>query len=58
MYISYNDNDDDIFTGGSDLKDILQYNTASHTWEEVGQMKEARRWHAVAVLDDVTKLCP
>ena len=40
------------------LKDILQYNTASHTWEEVGQMKEARRDHALAVLDDVTKLCP
>ena len=51
-----------IFTGGysgsSYLKDILQFNTASHTWEEVGQMKEARAWHAVAVLDDVTKLCP
>ena len=50
-----------IFTGGydgSDLKDIMQYNTANHTWEEVGQMKEARSSHAVAVLDDVTKLCP
>ena len=58
MFIFYND---DIFTGGWDgsaLKDILQYNTASHTWEEVGQMKEARQYHAVAVLDDVTKLCP
>ena len=40
------------------LKDILQYNTASYTWEEVGQMKEARSGHAVAVLDDVSKLCP
>ena len=48
----YNGN---IFTGGYN---ILQYNTASHTWEEVGQMKEARVNHAVTVLDDVTKLCP
>ena len=39
------------------LKDILQYNTASNTWEEVGQMKEARSGHAVAVLDDVSNLC-
>ena len=57
----YNVYNDDIFTGGkgsSYPKDILQYNTASHTWEEVGQMKEARGDHAVAVLDDVTKLCP
>ena len=51
-----------IFTGGdyyySYLNDILQYNTASHTWEEVGQMKAGRRSHAVAVLDDVSQLCP
>ena len=40
------------------LMDILQYNTASHTWEEVGQMKKARRTHAVGVLDDVSHLCP
>ena len=39
------------------LKDILQYNTASNTWEEVGQMKEGRVNHAVAVLDDVSHLC-
>ena len=53
-----------LFTGGeekygsSDLKDILQYNTASHTWEEAGQMKEPREGHAVGVLDDVSQLCP
>ena len=58
IIVSCNVYNDDIFTGGSSLKDILQYNTASHTWEEVGQMKEARGYHAVAVLDDVTKLCP
>ena len=61
--ISYNVYNDDIFTGGTTgtgrkVKDILQYNTASHTWEEVGQMKEARSWHAVGVLDDVSQLCP
>ena len=63
LIVSCNVYNDDIFTGGNKgssgyLKDILQYNTASHTWEEVGQMKEARVNHAVAVLDDVTKLCP
>ena len=62
IIVSCNVYNDDIFTGGwvssGYLKDILQYNTASHTWEEVGQMKEARGYHAVAVLDDVTKLCP
>ena len=50
-----------VFTGGStgssNLKDILQYNTTSHTWEEVGQMKEGRADHAVSVLDDVSNLC-
>ena len=61
LIVSCNVYNDDIFTGGwwsSDLKDILQYNPASHTWEEVGQMKKARSGHAVAVLDDVSKLCP
>ena len=55
-----------VFTGGRERKwgivvyqkDILQYKTPSHTWEEVGQMKEARGYHAVGVLDDVSKLCP
>ena len=63
LIVSCNVYNVDIFTGGYTgssyyPKDILQYNTASHTWEEVGQMKEARYRHAVAVLDDVTKLCP
>ena len=50
------------FTGGYDygpyLKDILQYNTANHTWENVGEMKEARYSHAVGVLGDVSQICP
>ena len=45
-------------TGSSYLKDILQFNTASHTWEEVGQMNGARRSHAVMVLRDVSEICP
>ena len=52
---------EDIFTGGrvkrQGLKDILRYNK-NHTWEEVGQMKKARRHHAVVVLEDVSQLCP
>ena len=52
-----------MFTGGLDkdgnpLSDILRYNNKDHTWEEVGQMKEAREDHAVAVLEDVSHLCP
>ena len=61
LILSYNVYNVDIFTGGYDgssaLKDILQYNIASNTWEEVGQMKEARSDHAVSVLDDVSHLC-
>ena len=61
LIVSYNVYNDHIFAGGyvgSYLSDILQYNTTSHTWEEVGQMKEARYKHAVALLDDVAQLCP
>ena len=61
LIVSYNVYNDDIFAGGYDgssLSDILQYNTTSHTWEEVGQMKEARSYHGVAVLEDVSHLCP
>ena len=64
LIVSYNVYNDDIFTGGEDgydgpyLSDILQYNTTSHTWEEVGQMKQARDNHAVTVLEDVSDLCP
>ena len=39
------------------LKDILRYNK-NHTWEKVGQMKKERSYHAVAVLEDVSNLCP
>ena len=54
---------DDIFTGGlgersSDLSDILQYNPTSNTWEEVGQMKDARARFALGLLEDVSVICP
>ena len=41
----------------SNLEDILSYNK-NHTWEAVGQMKEARHNHALGVLEDVSQLCP
>ena len=61
LIVSYNVYNDDIFAGGvdndeNDLNDILRYNK-NHTWEEVGQLKEARSWHAVAVMEDVSNLC-
>ena len=51
-----------LFAGGKDgdqnsLADILRYNK-NHTWEEVAQMKEGRYYHAVAVMEDVSNLCP
>ena len=48
----------DGYAGGSSLKYVLQYNPTGHNWEEVGQMKKARRGHAVGVLEDVSHLCP
>ena len=57
--VSFND---DIFTGGYDgdnsLSDVLRYNNKNYAWEKVGQMKEGRYNHAVAVLEDVSHLCP
>ena len=62
IIVSCNVYDNDVFKGGwtgsFHLKDILQFNTASHTWEEVGQMNGARRSHAVMVLPDVSEICP
>ena len=54
-------NNDDIFAGGDDgnyLTDILEYNKENHTWQKVGEMKERREGHAVAVMADVSHLCP
>ena len=60
LIVNYNVYNDDIFTGGWDgnyLKAILRFNK-NHTWEEVGQMKNARDSHAVIRLEDVSHLCP
>ena len=60
LIVSLHVDNGDIFTGGIDgdyLKDILRYNK-NHTWEDVGQMQEARKCHAVAVFEDVSQLCP
>ena len=56
-------NNDDIFSGGytgnsKSLSEILEYNKKNHTWQKVGEMKERRDYHAVAVLADVSHLCP
>ena len=56
-------NNDDIFAGGyignsNYLSDILEYNKEDHTWQKVGEMKEGRSDHAVAVMADVSHLCP
>ena len=63
LILSLHVDNGDIFTGGYDgdgdnyLKDILRYNK-NQTWENVGQMQAARGYQAVAVLEDVSQLCP
>ena len=46
------------FDGETNLKDILKFNISNQTWEMAGQMKFARIFHAVDVMEDVSKLCP
>ena len=62
LIVSYNLYNDHIFTGESigpnARSDILQYDTTNQTWEEVGQMKQARGHHAIATLGDVSVFCP
>ena len=52
-----------LFTGGTEdgsnaVNEILKYDKRSKTWIQAGKMKERRREHAVAVLKDVSQLCP
>ena len=51
-----------LFTGGDDSVDneneILKYEITNDNWIRAGKMKERRRYHAVAVLKDVSQLCP
>ena len=37
---------------------ILRYDPNKESWEEEGQMMEARESHTVSVLEDVSLLCP
>ena len=32
------------------MKEILEYNPGTETWQEIGTMKEARRFHAVTIV--------
>ena len=51
-----------LISGGYDGErvsdSILRFNPAEEAWEQVGRMREARIFHAVATLDDVSQLCP
>ena len=35
---------------GSSRNDILEYSHETEEWQEIGTMKEPRRWHAVTVV--------
>ena len=56
------DHSDCLSSGGYDgenvSNNILRFNPAEEVWEKVGQMRDARIFHAVAVLEDVSYLCP
>merc|ERR1712062_499336 len=53
-----------IFLFGGDegdylgLNNILYFNKTEESWQPAGQMKEPRYYHAVEVIEDVTRLCP
>ena len=44
-----------LFTGGWDgdnyVDQILEYNVSRDEWTLIGQMKEARNWHGVSIID-------
>ena len=44
--------------GSFELNTILKYDATNQTWEEVGEMGEKRFGHTVALMEDVSKLCP
>ena len=51
-----------FFSGGHvgsfELNTILKYDAINQTWEKVGKMGEKRVGHTVALMEDVSKLCP
>ena len=57
---NYDDDDYDYFDYDeiTNFNSILRYDPTKESWEEEGQMMEARSSHAVSVLEDVSLLCP
>ena len=39
------------------LDDILRYNSTRDEWKNVGKMTEPRWYHAVGLIDDVSRIC-
>ena len=44
-----------LFTGGydgnNDVDQILEYNASNDEWTLIGQMKKARSYHGVSIID-------
>ena len=40
------------------ITDILRYEASNETWLEAGHMQAGRILHAVAVMEDISHLCP
>ena len=40
------------------ITDILRYEASNETWQETGHMQAGRILHAVAVMEDISHLCP
>ena len=40
------------------MDDILQYNGSSNIWLNAGKMRTSRRDYSVALLTDISKICP
>ena len=47
-----------LICSGTELNTILKYDAINQTWEKVGKMGEKRVGHTVALMEDVSKLCP
>ena len=43
---------------GGNMKDILRYNGTTDKWLNDGKMTTPRFQHSVALLTDISKICP
>ena len=43
---------------GGNMKDILRYNGTTDKWLNVGKMTTPRSSHSIALLTDISKICP